>query len=353
MRQRIAFCTSRDGTKIAYARHGSGPPLVRSGHWLTHVERDWLGPVWRPQLEDLGERFTVTRYDCRDTGLSDRGVGRVSLAAWVEDLEAVVDASGLDRFPLLGINQGGPISIAYAASHPERVSALVLCGTYALGRDRRVVGTRQETQATATLMTFSWGEENAAVQQLWTARMMPSGTPEQMRWLTEAQRRSMSGPAAVRSYLVCSEIDVTTQARAVRAPTLVLHARGDSIVPFDAGRELAAMIDGAHFVPLDSPNHLLRTDEPAWAETLGEVDAFLGEEAPASPRLPTLTQREHELAELLAAGLDNAAIADRLVISPKTVRNHITHVFDKLGVDSRAQAIVVAREAGLGVRVGG
>lgn len=350
MRQRIALCASRDGTKIAHARHGSGPPLVKVGHWLTHIERDWTSPVWRPQLGALGERFTVIRYDNRDTGLSDRDVERVSLVAWVEDLEAVVEAAGVQRFPLLGMNQGGLIAIAYAALHPERVTALVLLGTSAVGWNRRAPERRPETQAMATLMRCSWGEANAAVQHLWAARLMPTGTAEQARWLVEMQRVSASAIAAVRSYLTCSELDLTAQARAIRVPTLVMHARGDSMIPFDAGRELSALVDGAHFVPLDSQNHLLRTDEPAWTQFLGELDIFLGRVAPEPLRLCSLTRREHEMAELMAAGLDNSVIAEQLKISPKTVRNHVTHIFDKLGVGSRSQAIVMAREAGLGLR---
>lgn len=349
MHQRIAFCRSRDGTRLAYATHGHGPPLVNVAHWLTHIEHDWRSPIWQPRLTELGERHQVVRYDCRDTGLSDRDVDRVSLEAWVEDLEAVVDAVGLERFPLLGLGQGGPIAIEYAARHPERVSALVLCGTYALGRARRVPRRRGETEALATVMRYSWGEENAAVRQMWTTRLIPDGTAAQMHWLNDLQRWAASARAAVSSYRTCTSIDVSAQARALTTRTLVMHCRGDTFVPFEAGCDLSALIPGATFVPLASNNHILLPDEPAWDDFLDELRDFL--DVPSPPDrvpFPRLTPREQELVELLAAGLDNAAIAGRLVISPKTVRNHITHVFDKLGVETRAEAIVLARDAGLG-----
>ncbi|HEX2176250.1 MAG TPA: alpha/beta fold hydrolase [Nocardioidaceae bacterium] len=354
MDQRIAFCRARDGTRIAYATHGHGPPLVKVAHWLTHLEHDWRSPIWQPRLTALGARHRVVRYDCRDTGLSDREVERVSLDAWVEDLEAVVDAVGLERFPLLGISQGGPIAVTYAARHPERVSALVLCGAYARGRGRRSPARRGETEALATVMRYSWGEENAAVRQMWTTRLIPDGTPAQMRWLNDLQRWSASPQAAVRSYRTCTSIDVTDDAHALNTPTLVMHARGDAFVPFEAGCELSAAIPGATFVPLETNNHLFLADEPAWRTFLDELHGILSVDAgPVARPFPQLTPREQELVELVAAGLGNAAIADRLVISPKTVRNHITHVFDKLGVGTRAEAIVTARDAGLGSRANG
>lgn len=347
MRQQVSICTSRDGPRIAYAVHGKGPPLVIPAHWATHVERDWDSPVWRPQLDALGERFTVTRYDARDSGLSDHGLADVSLDSWVSDLEAVVDSAGLDRFPLLAMDMGGPIAIGYAARHPGRVEALALLGTFALGRARRGASRAAEIQATSTLMDYSWDEANAPIQHLWTARMMPNCSPEQSSWLTAAQR-AYSAAAAVRSFQTSTALDVRDQARALRLPVLVLHARGDAFVPHEAGRELCALIEGAHFVSLESQNHILRTDEPAWQHALTEIDGFLGSSPGAPPTLSRLTPRELELTDLMAAGLDNAAIAARLVISHRTVRNHISHIFQKLGVANRPEAIILAREAGLG-----
>lgn len=359
MRQRIRFCISADGTRLAWAEHGHGRRLVKVAHWVTHVERDWENPVFRPRLTDLGTRYRLLRYDGRDTGLSDRAVERMSLEAWVEDLAAVVDAAGLERFPLLGLSQGGPVAIAYATRHPQRVSHLVLAGTFACGRARRMAAHLDETDALATLLERSWDEENAAVRQMWTTRLIPGGSWTQMQALSEFQRRAASPEAAARSYRVATHIDVTDLARRVAVPTLVLHARGDAFVPFEAGRELAGLVPGATFVPLDSDDHLLLASEPAWRRFLTEVESFLRRVEPVEVGVARheplvgqapLTLREQEVLDLLAAGESNRDIAVRLHISPKTVRNHVSHVFEKLGVDSRAQAIVRARQSGFGSR---
>lgn len=350
MSQRIRLCTSRDGARIAYATHGRGTPLVKVAHWLTHLERDWESPVWRHWLDALGERHTVVRYDNRDTGLSDRDVDRICLDAWVEDLEAVVDDAGLERFPLLAMCQAGPVAVEYAVRHPERVSALVCVGTYARGRLRRDASEREKRNIDAlmTLIGDAWGADNASIRQLWTSRFIPGGTLEQMRWFNDMQRWSASAAATLRSMQARYELDVLDRAREVSAPTLVLHSRGDALVPFENGRELAASIPAAGFVPLDSDNHVLLADEPAWPRFLAVFDEFIGVPGPLPRAFAELTARERELLDLVAAGLSNAEVAARLVISEKTVRNHITHVFGKLGVTGRAQAIVLARDAGLG-----
>lgn len=357
MQQQIRFCKSADGVRLAYATAGKGPPLVKASNWLSHLEYDWQSPVWRPFLEQLASRRTVIRYDERGCGLSDWNAPDLSFQTWVRDLEAVVDVVGLKRFSLLGISQGGPIAIAYAVRHPERVSHLVLYGTYARGRLKRQPSAAQidETRTLSTLMRLGWGSENPAFRQFFTSLFIPDGSLEQLRWFNDLQRLSSSPENAVRLQEEFSLLDVTELAPRVTIPTVVIHRRGDAVVPFEEGRLLAGMIPNARFVPLEGRNHLLLGGEPELARFMTELDEFLATEgaAPAgavsAPWLPDLTARESEVLELVARGLDNAYIADRLGVSAKTLRNHITNIFCKLHVTSRAQAIVRARDAGLGL----
>ena len=351
--QQIRFCTSSDGVRIAYAVSGAGPPLVKAANYLTHLEHDWDGPVWRHWLRGLGRHHTLVRYDERGCGLSDRDVDAYSMDGWVADLEAVVEALGLERFPLLGLSQGASVCIAYAAKHPDRVSHLVLCGGYARGRFHRDLTPEQRVEADTMLnvIRVGWGRENPAFRQLFSTQLMPEGSPEQMAWLNELARISASPEAAARMERAFYEIDVTAVAPRVTAPTLVLHARHDAAIPFEEGRRLAALIPGARFVPFESRNHILREEEPSWRRFLDEVEAFLGPSRapnPLQPAFGSLTAREYEVLDLVAQGLSNEQIAERLFISPKTVRNHITHLFDKLNVTRRAEAIVRARKAGFG-----
>ncbi len=356
MQQRVRFCTTPDGVRIAYATLGRGRPLVKAANWLTHLEFERESPIWRHWLTGLGRHHQLVRYDERGCGLSDRDVEAFSLDAWVRDLEAVVDALGLTRFALFGMSQGGPVAIRYAVAHPDKVSHLVLYGSYAQGASLRGGDPRQreEAQTLLELMRLGWGKDNPAFRQVFTSLFLPHGTPEQMRWFNELQRVSTSPESAVRFARAFHELDVSDIAPRVAAPTLVLHARGDARVPFEQGRRLASLIPGAQFVALDGDNHILLEGEPAWPRFLDEVHRFLGvaHPEPASVAGPQafagLTGREREVLELVAQGLGNDHIARRLFISPKTVRNHVSNLFSKLGVAGRPQAIVLAREAGLG-----
>lgn len=356
MEQQIRFCHSADGVRIAYATAGAGPPLVKAANYLTHLEHDWNGPVWRHWLEGLGQHHTLVRYDERGCGLSDWDVSDFSMKAWVRDLEAVVDALRLERFPLLGISQGASVSIAYAVKHPERVTHLILYGGYARGRFNRGLTDEERLQADTMInaIRIGWGQENPAFRQLFTTMQMPEGTEAQKNWLNELARISATPENAARMERSFYEIDVTDLARRVTTPTLVLHGREDAGVPFEEGRLLAALIPDARFVPLDSRNHILLADEPAWTRFMAEVHVFLGSVGPegkaTDPQqlFPELTPRELDILKWIARGADNEAIARQLVISPKTVRNYVSRIYSKLGVDSRAQTIVLAREAGLG-----
>ena len=334
------------------ARLGNGPPLLRTAHWMSHVEHDPRNPVWTHWLEALSRDHVFIRYDQRGCGLSDRSPPAMSFEAWVEDLEAVVEASGLKRFPLFGMSQGGAIAIAYAARHPEKVSRLVLFGAYGKGVLRREVTAeqREEAETLVKLIRLGWGRDNPAFRQVFTSQFIPDGTREQHQWFNDLERISASPETAATIVETLYRLDVTEEAKSLRIPTLVLHSRDDARVPFEEGRQLAALIPGARFVPLESRNHVLLASEPAWARFLEEFRAFVGESdgATAALRKSGLTESELEVLALVARGLDNAGIAGALAKSEKTVRNQVSSIFAKLGVKTRAQAIVLARDSGIG-----
>lgn len=345
-RQGLRFCTAPDGTRIAVASIGSGPPLVRAAHWLSHVEHDLLSPVWRPWLAELSRDHTYIRYDQRGCGLSDNAAQDFSLDAWVGDLETVVESLKLRRFPLIGMSQGGAVAIAYAVRHPEKVSHLVLLGAYGRGALQRATTPAQtlEAQTLVNLIRLGWGRDNPAFRQVFTHQFIPGGTPQQHQWWNELERITASPENAARTLEGFHRMDVTGLAAQLRVPTLVVHARGDARVPFEEGRMLAALIPGARFVPLASQNHVLLETEPAWPDFLAELRAFLGQgdgdPAATLAGEAALSPAETEVLRLVAQGLDNPAIADRLGKSEKTVRNQVSAIFDKLGVHSRAEAIV-------------
>ncbi|WP_342051188.1 MULTISPECIES: alpha/beta fold hydrolase [unclassified Cupriavidus] len=349
LKQQIRLCTSLDGVRLAYAISGSGPPLVKAANWMSHLEFDVASPVWSHMMCSLSEDHTLVRYDERGCGLSDRHVDDLSFHAWLRDLETIVDATGVDRFPLLGISQGASIAVAYAVKHPQRVTHLILHGGYARGRLKRnpTPEMREEAELMTRLAELGWGQENPAFRQFFTTQFIPGGTAAQHRWFNELERVSTSPRNAARFMRIFNDIDVVELLPQVTCPTLVLHAVRDARVPFDEGRLIASLIPHAHFVPLESGNHLLLEDEPAWDRWLEEVRAFL----PAcdvidDPAFMTLTRRERDVVVLIAQGRDNAQIAAHLGLCEKTVRNHITNIFSKLEVENRAQAIVLAREAG-------
>ena len=349
-KQTIRFCTGDDGTRIAYAESGEGPPLVKAANWLTHLEFDWNSPVWRHWLTELSRRHRLIRYDERGCGLSDWNAEDQSFDAWLRDLEMVVEANGLERFALLGISQGAAVAVAYAVAHPERVTHLVLHGGYARGRRMRAgIGkAREAADMLVKMVELGWGQENPAFRQFFTSHFIPGATLEQQQWFNELERISTSPANAVRFMEILSDIDVQELLHRVTCPTLVLHPTRDAAVHFEEGRLMAGKIPGARFVPLESANHLLLESEPAWRRFVEEVEAFLPGATGSSASFAGLTRRENELVELIAQGRDNAQIAASLGLAEKTVRNHITHIFAKLEVENRSQAIVLARNAGFG-----
>ena len=349
--QQIRFCTSADGVRIAYATSGKGPPLAMTANWLTHLEYQWRNLAWQPWLESLSRRHTLLRYDSRGCGLSDRNVADISFDSWVGDFEGIADTAGLDRFPLLGTCQGGPIAIEYAARHPERVSHLVLYGTYARGRLKRNAPREREiAEVSLGMASLGWAQETHTFMQSFASQWQPGGTLEHLRSWCELQRVTTSVENALRLMRTTFNVDVSESASRVKCPTLVIHPDRDRVVPLEEGRRLAGLIPGARFVQLETENHMPLPEEPAWRRFLDELHAFVP--AAASGRDGTafagLSGREADVLEHIAQGLDNAQIAARLGLSEKTVRNHITRVFDKIEVENRSQAIVRAREAGLG-----
>jgi len=352
--QRIRFCTSRDGTRIAYATCGDGPPLVWTGHFIRHLEFDWDNPVWRPWRCLLMRGRTLIRYDWRGFGLSDRKGVKFSLEKHIEDLEAVVEAAGLKPFVLFASAGGGQPALAYTVRHPEQVSHLILYGCPSRGRVARRESPEEaaEGQTLLKMIEVGWSNAAPAYGQFFTKLHLPDASAEQFRSYYELLRRTASPASLVgllRAYFQSDALEAVPQ---VRCPTLVIHARQDPMIPFDEGRLIASLIPGAQLVPLDSRNHILLDTEPAWQQFATALDDFIL--APAGlpiVALDELTAREREVLELVAQGSDNTKIADRLKISEKTVRNHVSLIFGKLGVNSRAEAVARARDAGFGRRV--
>lgn len=278
LKQNIRYCKAHDGVRLAYATVGDGPPLLKSAHWLGHLEYDWEFPILRHFLLGLAKNRTLIRYDARGNGLSDWDVREMSLDAWVSDMETVADSAGLDRFPLVGFSQGCAVSIAYAARHPERVSHLVLYGGFAAGQNKRpdlTAEMRERFNALKTLVRQGWGAGNPAFRQLFTSSLMPAATKEQMEAFNELQRLSGSPEGAVRYLETVSELDVSGLLSQVKAPTLVMHVRDELTVSVARGRELAAGIPGARFVALPGKNHVLLEQDPGLPRFFEELEDFL------------------------------------------------------------------------------
>jgi pimeloyl-ACP methyl ester carboxylesterase/DNA-binding CsgD family transcriptional regulator len=355
-RQAVRYLRTDDGVRLAWAEVGHGRTLVKAANWMTHLELEWDSPVWRHWLDFLSDHFRLVRYDERGCGMSDWELGKVDQARWAADLEAVIAAANASEpMVLLGISQGGAPAIEYAVRHPERVSHLVLYGCYSQGWARRAdrdEGAGRRLAAMIELIEHGWGRENPTFRQLFTSRFIPGGSDEQLDWFNDLCLKTTTARNAAHLLKERSEVDVRDQLGNLRVPTLVIHSRNDEVIPLSCGHDLAAEIPGAEFIELDSANHILLADQPAWRRFRDAVLDFTGlarredETAGSDDVFATLSPREREVLGLLAGGLANAEIARRLGISDKTVRNHVSNVFDKLGVWSRAQAIVFARDRG-------
>jgi len=351
LRQHVRYATARDGTRLAWAESGQGPVLVKAANWLTHLEYEWQSPVWKHWLQFFSANCRFVRYDERGCGMSAWHAGALSMEQWTDDLETIIDAAQPEGpVTLMGISQGAAACIHYALRHPERVARLIFYGGYAHGALKRGTPDGEvKYQAMIELARVAWGADNPTFRQIFTSRFFPGGTHEQLQWFNDLCLKTTTGEIASRLFAARAQIDIPAAAlAAVRAPTLVLHARGDEVCPIEEGQWLASAIPGAEFVELDSRNHILLEHEPAWERFKEAVLSFLQQtEQPAGDSaFAALSAREREVLKLMTEGMSNADIAAALQISDKTVRNHASNVFDKLGVWSRAQAIVFARDHG-------
>ena len=278
MEQEIHFCTTPDAVQIAFATVGNGPPFVKAANWLNHLEADWKSPIWRHLLDEFSSDQTLVRYDERGNGLSDWIVTDLSQEAFVSDLESVIKATGVDKFPLLGISQGGAVAIEYAVRHPENVSHLILLGAFARGWRKLDLPPHvtAKREAQLSLIATGWSSENPATRQFFTSLVIPDGSADEMRSFNEMQRICTSPENAARLFEAFGNIDVVALLTQVKVPTIVFHSRHDAVISFEDGRRIAAAIPNARFVPLESNNHLLLSNEPAWHIFVDEVRGFIG-----------------------------------------------------------------------------
>jgi pimeloyl-ACP methyl ester carboxylesterase/DNA-binding CsgD family transcriptional regulator len=353
-RQDIRFARTNDAIRIAYAVSGRGYPLVRTATWMSNVEHDWRTAVLGPQFRELSARYTLYRYDPRGYGLSEGG-NDISLDTLLADLDAVVTCAKLERFAIWGATAAGSIAaIAFAAQHPGSVSHLILSAPIARGTLRRPATNPEEKErflAFVKLVELGWGADNPAFRQIQTTQMFPRASAAQVAELNELFRVSAPPRHAARMVMATGEADVSDLLARVACPALILHCRGAPLMPVEEARLIASSLPQAQFVQLDAENFMPIEGEPAFNRMMDEFRAFLPrpcERSAASVALATLTRREGEVLGLLAGGMDNQDIAVQLAIAEKTVRNTVSHIFDKLAVSSRAQAVVFARKAGLG-----
>jgi pimeloyl-ACP methyl ester carboxylesterase/DNA-binding CsgD family transcriptional regulator len=346
--QEIRFTTAH-GRRVAWSAVGTGPTLLVGGWWSSHLELDWAEPAFRWFVEQLGTRFRVVRYDRPGTGLSDRdGPPPATLDDEVAVLDAVVLAAGEDSVFVLGASSGGCVAVRYAAFQPGRVRRLVLYGTYANGRDLAPEAARASL---VSVVASHWGIGSRVLSDVF----LPGAQAAERDAFARFQRLSASAENAAASLTAVYAMDVRGDLPEVTAPTLVLHRRADHAIAASLGRDVAARVPGSGFVLLDGVDHFpWRGDATS---VVGAVFRFLGEprvaldgdtRPPALPlNLASLSVRELEVLRLVAAGLGDDEIAERLVLSPHTVHRHLANIRTKLGVTSRSAAVAVAARAGL------
>ena len=338
----IRFCTTADGVRLAMGLYGSGPPLVRAGTWLSHIEDDALpGSFNRPYTDAFASHFRYVTYDTRGTGLSDRHVDEVSLDAWVLDLEAVVDALGLESFCLYGVSMGAPIAVRYAARHPERVRRMVLLNGFATSyfttskTDPAIVA---EAETLLRIAQIGWGRKTSEFRKVFATRFSPQASPERLEAFDRMQQRANTPELAVRTLEAQFRIDVKSDAQALRCPVLVMHVSGDQLIHAGQGRALAGLIPGARFVPLQGDCHLPLPGDPGFDQVVSEALSFLGVDAGVGEPV-ALTPRQREVMLAVAAGHTDKLIARQLGLSPRTVEMHVAAALRALGATTRAEAV--------------
>lgn len=336
----IRFCTTSDGVRLAMGLYGSGPPLVRAGTWLSHIEDDALpGSFSRPYTDAFARHFRYVTYDERGTGLSDRNVEEVSLDAWVSDLEAVVDSLALERFSIYGHSMGAPIAVRYAALHPERVERLVLLNGFATSyftTSKADAAITAEAETLLRIAQIGWGRKTSEFRKVFATRFAPSASLAQLDTFDRMQQRANTPDMAVRTLEAQFRVNVKADARALRCPVLVMHVSGDQLIHATQGRSLAGLIPGARFVPVPGDYHLPMPGDGAFDQVLTEALAFLGADQIAKV---SLTPRQREVLQQVAAGHTDKSIARQLGLSPRTVEMHVAAALRALGAGTRAEAV--------------
>lgn len=344
----VRFVSTHDGLSLAWARSGNGQPLVKASAWLTHLEYDSESPVWSHWTAFFEQNFDFLRYDERGCGLSDRETGRLDIESWTDDLTRVIDAGGIAKpFALMAMSQGTGAAVAYAARNPDRVSHLILIGGYARGAYKRNDPKGAKLyQAVVDIFRAGFDDQNPAFREVFTKRFLPAGNPEKIKWFNQLCRRTVDAETGARLIDARGHMDVSSELKNVKCPTLILHAHSDGVAPVSEGKFLAKNIPNAELHVLSSENHILQPDEPAWSEACQAILKFLG--GHASTIDLGLTPKESEILDQICAAKSNKEIARILDVSEKTVRNHATKIFAKLGVATRQEAIIKIRDISIG-----
>jgi pimeloyl-ACP methyl ester carboxylesterase/DNA-binding CsgD family transcriptional regulator len=336
----VRFAKSDDGTSLAWTRSGTGLALVKAANWITHLEYDDESPIWSHWVDFLEQNFDYVRFDERGCGLSDTDLRNVGPEKWIEDIAAVVEASKITKpFYLLGISQGAATAIAYAARYPENVAGLILIGGYARGEARRGnPGERELIEGMAQVFRHGWSQDNPVFKDVYTASFVPGGNEKQRRWFHDLLDKSITPDVGADLLLARAEVDVTDILDQVTVPTLIVHLRNDKVCPLSESEFLARHISGAEFLILDGDRHIIQLSDPGWVPMCNAINSFCGIDS--APTVANLTARENDVLRLICVAKSNKEIANELEVTEKTVRNHATNLFAKIGVNNRQEAIV-------------